>query len=751
MTYPTTRSRPPNAPASDHSNHLPLAGWNRESQDRDASIINGSMNLSRIAHEDVCDAWHKVSAALLRERRDSGFWTGRLSTSALSTATAVSAWSLVRKHKTQEYLRQQATIDAAIDKACHWLLKSQCSDGGFGDTDRSHSNIATSLLVLAAWRLADFGQQAHSAIEKAWAYCDRMGKWDALRKRYGTDKTFVAPILTNCALAGIVPWDDVPTLPFEAAWLPQSWYRLARLPVVSYAVPALVAIGQAKFYHRPPKGPWGYVRRAAIEPTLRVLLRMQPSSGGYLEAAPLTSFVLMCLADIGRGDHPVATRAVRFLLDSRLADGSLPIDTNLATWTTSLSISALAYQPQLNTRQSSLETVATSHSINTADAHTTDRQFTRDESSPLQAISDIDISAKTIRWLLSCQHWSDHPFTGAKPGGWGWTNLSGAVPDADDTPAALLALARWSGNHRGQYPMLDKQIDRAVDQGLKWLLSLQNRDGGWPTFCRGWGKLPFDRSGCDLTAHALRAIQAWNTHNDSELEFPKTTTHFASAVQRGFRFLEKRQNADGSWCPLWFGNQDHPAEENPIYGTAKVLLAYADYRICNEPMQRAVDYLIAHQNADGGWGGGVSVPYRVGPTVDCAGTSADRTATAPDDVGTNAAKEQARSVGSSVEETGWALEALLKIAMQIQQTPANGSAATGYHSTATLNATIMRGLRWLVTATQADCFETSWPIGFYFAKLWYHEQLYPMIAATSALGIAIHHPELWPNHWPESP
>jgi hypothetical protein len=40
---------------------------------------------------------------------------------------------------------------------------------------------------------------------------------------------------------------------------------------------------------------------------------------------------------------------------------------------------------------------------------------------------------------------------------------------------------------------------------VRWLLDLQNGDGGIPTFCRGWGALPFDRSAPDLTAHALRA------------------------------------------------------------------------------------------------------------------------------------------------------------------------------------------------------------------------------------------------------
>jgi squalene-hopene/tetraprenyl-beta-curcumene cyclase len=31
---------------------------------------------------------------------------------------------------------------------------------------------------------------------------------------------------------------------------------------------------------------------------------------------------------------------------------------------------------------------------------------------------------------------------------------------------------------------------------------------------------------------------------------------------------------------------------------------------------------------------------------------------------------------------------------------------------------------------------TSWPIGFYFAKLWYYEKLYPTIFSVAALGRA---------------
>ena len=71
------------------------------------------------------------------------------------------------------------------------------------------------------------------------------------------------------------------------------------MPVVSYAIPALVAIGQARYFHAPPRNPiTRLVRWLSINRSLKVLRRMQPDSGGYLEATPLTSFVVMSLASI---------------------------------------------------------------------------------------------------------------------------------------------------------------------------------------------------------------------------------------------------------------------------------------------------------------------------------------------------------------------------------------------------------------------------------------------------------------------
>jgi squalene-hopene/tetraprenyl-beta-curcumene cyclase len=596
-------------------------------------------------------AYLRVREDLLAERTAAGHWVGELSTSALSTATAVSALAAVRRSPAKE---KTTELDQLIAGGLRWLAVHQNADGGFGDTDKSHSNIATTMLVVAAFHLAEQQAAECELLARANAYIDAQGRLAGLRARYGKDKTFVVPIMTNCALAGLCDWNEIDPLPFELACVPQAWYRFVGMPVVSYAIPALVAIGQAIYFHRKPGNPLARaVRAVSIEPSLRVLRTMQPDSGGYLEATPLTSFVVMSLASIGRADHAVTQAGIQFLSDSVRPDGSWPIDTNLATWVTTLSINALAAGGE-----------------NVAEL----------------------LGPECFDWLLACQHPKRHPFTGAEPGGFGWSDLSGAVPDADDTPGAMLALdcLRQSSRAAGD----DSRIASSVRKATQWLLKLQNRDGGWPTFCRGWGSLPFDRSGTDLTAHALRALAAWQAGA-------------VVAMKTGLAFLKSRQNTDGSWSPLWFGNQDHPTEDNPIYGTAKVLLAYRDLGLIKSPpAQRGLHWLHDQQNPDSGWGGSY-LPSSFSPQ-------------------SPAPSPQSRSANpgcrSSIEETALAVEALLA--------DANNPA---------FRSSIESGTNWLIAQVGGNKGRECSPIGFYFAKLWYYEKLYPLVFTLSALGHARRH------------
>ncbi len=612
------------------------------------------------------DALASARERLMAERCARGHWEGELASSALSTATAAFALSLARRHIARER-RGTADLERLIAGGLAWLVRTQNADGGWGDTVRSLSNISTTALCCAAlsvpeakgcgeavaaaerWLLARAGSLAPEALAKA------------IGDRYGKDRTFSVPILTMCALAGRLgegadAWRLIPPLPFELAAFPRQWYRALRFPVVSYALPALIAIGQVGFRRRGSRNPLtGAVRAAAVGPTLRVLRAIQPQGGGFLEATPLTSFVTMSLIGAGHVDHPVAADGVSFLVRSVRPDGSWPIDTDLATWGTTLSVNALAAGDGLG------------------------------------AIGE-ELREYLIAWLLGQQGQEVHPYTGAAPGGWAWTDLPGGVPDADDTPGALLALHYLAGRAgtpappelggagRAGTPGPPGRIPTAAAAGVEWLLGLQNADGGMPTFCRGWGTLPFDRSGADLTAHALAAWAAWQPSLDAGLG-----RRIERARERAVRYLARVQRGDGAWLPLWFGNEHAPREENPVYGTARVLLGLAAAAVNGPMAERGVGYLLGAQGEDGGWGGEVGVT-------------------------------------PSLEETSVALHALA------------ATVELGACGREEGEAAMARAVRWLAPRMEGEL--TPAPIGFYFANLWYFELLYPLVFAVGGLGAA---------------
>jgi squalene-hopene/tetraprenyl-beta-curcumene cyclase len=587
-----------------------------------------------------------VRRALLDRRAPHGHWEGHLSSSALATATAVTALAVARPPDVTA-----ASDDALVIEGVRWLVANVNADGGWGDTPDSVSNISTTALV---WAALAFGRRedVESATAGARAWLARAAGSSepprlaaALAERYGNDRTFSVPILTMCAIAGRLgpaaeAWRLIPQLPFELAVAPRRLFGALRLPVVSYALPALISMGLARHRRGAGLALVRGLRERAGPRVLRVLQSLQPEGGGFLEAVPLTSFVTMSLVAAGEPGNAVVGHGVDFLRRSVRADGSWPIDSNLATWVTTLSVNAIASGEGL--------AVLTSK----------ERRDVRD-------------------WLLGQQWCIEHPYTGADPGGWAWTDLPGGVPDADDTAGALIALS-----HLGRD---DRDARLAAGPGVRWLLDLQNRDGGIPTFCRGWGALPFDRSSTDLTAHAMRAWLEWAPVVEPALE-----RRIASAVRRAVRFLAASQRADGAFVPLWFGNQAEPCEENPVFGTSRVLAGLAAVTARgNAPAdaitRRAARWLLAAQNADGGWGGGPAVR-------------------------------------SSLEETAVAITALVTA-----RAPGDDAALT---------TALRRGVVWMMKTTENGRHFPAAPVGLYFARLWYSEELYPLIFAAGALESA---------------
>ena len=53
-----------------------------------------------------------------------------------------------------------------------------------------------------------------------------------------------------------------------------------------------------------------------------------------------------------------------------------------------------------------------------------------------------------------------------------------------------------------------------------------------------------------------------------------------------------------------------------------------------------------------------------------------------------------------------------------------------------MHVAVNKGLTWLVQQVEAGGLYNPTPIGFYFAKLWYYERLYPLTFTVAALGRA---------------
>ena len=199
---------------------------------------------------------------------------------------------------------------------------------------------------------------------------------------------------------------------------------------------------------------------------------------------------------------------------------------------------------------------------------------------------------KSAEWILSKQVLGPGDWQvknkDAEPGGWVFEFRNDFYPDVDDTAFVLMALQRV------KYPD-PVRMEAAVRRGIQWLLSMQNRDGGWAAFDRDNNKgflcdIPFadhnamlDPSTADVTARVLECLGrfGWSA------EHP--------AIQRAVRFLLQDQCEDGSWFGRWGVNY--------VYGTSGVLRSLETVSLtAKEYCQRAVKWLRTVQKPDGSFG-----------------------------------------------------------------------------------------------------------------------------------------------------
>lgn len=209
----------------------------------------------------------------------------------------------------------------------------------------------------------------------------------------------------------------------------------------------------------------------------------------------------------------------------------------------------------------------------------------------LEAKSNHQSVERGLEWLLGRQilepvgDWAK-----SRPdlvsGGWPFEYRNDHYPDIDDTAVVVCVL------HRAD----PKRYRDAIERATEWIFGMQSKNGGWGSFDvdnthHYLNNIPFADHGAlldpptaDLTARCVSML--------GQLGYGSDHPEMARALD----YLKREQEPDGSWFGRWGTNY--------IYGTWSVLgaLNAAGEDMRAPYVRKAVDWLVARQHTDGGWG-----------------------------------------------------------------------------------------------------------------------------------------------------
>jgi squalene-hopene/tetraprenyl-beta-curcumene cyclase len=401
------------------------------------------------------------------------------------------------------------------------------------------------------------------------------------------------------ALFGEVPWDAVPVMPVEIMSLP-GWFPF-HLNKVSYwsrtvIVPLLVLMAMRP-QARNPKGI--HIQELFTTPPEDVEDWLRPVDDSFwgFAFAKLDGVLRLVEPHLPKGSRQRAIDAAVAFVDERLngEDGLGAIYPAIAN--SVMMYDCLGYpadHPNVVTARSAVRKLLVLD---------TDKPYCQPCLSPVwdtalaaHALLEVggaatDQAARGLDWLVERQvldvvgDWAARR-PDVRPGGWPFQYANPHYPDLDDTAVVVMALDRC-----------DRERYRpAIERGTEWILGLQSRNGGWGAFDADnthfyLNHIPFADHGAlldpptsDVTARCVGML--------AQLGFG--SEH--AAVTQGMGFLKREQEDDGSWFGRWGTNY--------IYGTWSALCAAnaAGLDVASPEIRRAVDWLLSHQRADGGWG-----------------------------------------------------------------------------------------------------------------------------------------------------
>ncbi len=510
----------------------------------------------------------------LRAMQDrAGWWKG-----ILDTNVTMDAEDLMLRHVL-------GVLDAdLVEKAARWIRSQQRDDGSWATFHGGPADLSTTVEAYVALRLA--GDDPASAHMNAAA--------EIARAAGGVENTRVFTRFW-LALLGLWSWDDLPATPPEVILLPRwaplniydfaCWARQTIVPLtvvaahrpvhpVTFTVEelrswqqhsparprtrggrALVALDRV--LRRYERRPLRRLRARALRRAETWIVERQEADGSWGGIQPPWVYSMIALRLLGYPlDHPVMVRAFAGLdAFSVHEDGARRLEAcQSPVWDTALATIAL-------------------HDCGVA------------PSDPTLRAAERWLLGEEVRirgdWAVRRPH--------LPPGGWAFEFANDNYPDVDDTAEVVLALLATRDAPDGAWGAGD-----AVERGVRWVLGMQCRDGGWAAFdvdnTRTLARdLPFcdfgeviDPPSADVTAHVVEMLAAVGRPGQ--------------AMQRGVEWLWRAQEADGSWFGRWGANH--------VYGTGHVApaLVAAGVDPDDPRLRRARQWLLDHQNNDGGWG-----------------------------------------------------------------------------------------------------------------------------------------------------
>jgi squalene-hopene/tetraprenyl-beta-curcumene cyclase len=531
-----------------------------------------SMQLGTRFSDELAGSLKRARDYLLSRQHQAGWWKGELRTNVTMDAEDL-------------LLRQFLGIlrHDDLEQAARWIRSQQRADGTWATFEGGPSDLNTTIEAYAALRLAGDAVDAPHVRQAR----------EFIRSRGGVEASRVFTRLW-LALFGEWSWDDLPTMPPELIFLPRwmplnvyDWACWARQTVVPITIVATVRpvrplpftlaelhtgrpSGVArtdrtarafqtldrvlKAYHRAPFHPG---RKAAMHRAAEWIIARQETDGGWGGIQPPWVYSILALHLLGYSlDHPVLASALDglegFLIREPSADGVVRRleACQSPVWDTCLAVIALS-----------------------------DAGLSADDPALVRAVNWLLDEEITVRGDWAVQR------PNLAPGGWAFEFANDGYPDVDDTAEVILALDRVDV----------PGVDAAIARGIAWTLGMQCTDGGWAAFdvdnTRELVKrLPFcdfgaviDPPSADVTAHMVEMLAARGLADDAQ-------------ARRGVEWLLNAQEPDGSWFGRWGANY--------LYGTGAVVpaLVAAGVDRHTDSIHRAVAWLRAHQNADGGWG-----------------------------------------------------------------------------------------------------------------------------------------------------